>query len=92
MLLILRFGISLINLCLLGVFIFIFGKRHLQFRSTFTLGFLIFAIALFIRTFFASPIFNMLLGYEVEIGDYYRFIADIFELAALLIFLYVIER
>ena len=91
--LVVRLLLSLVNLCILGTLIYIFAKKQLLFHSTFTLGFLIFAIALFIRTFFASPILGIFFGiFEGSYVDPYRLIADTFELAALLTFLYLIER
>lgn len=91
--LVIRLVLSLINLCILGYFIYVFGRKQIVFHSKFTLGFLIFAIALFVRTFFASPILAVVFGVTEEpYTDPYRLIADLFELAALLTLLYILER
>jgi hypothetical protein len=70
-----------------------FAKKYMEIRSNYTLGFLIFAIALLFRTFFASPLIKILLGIHYASGiDEYRVIADVFELFALAVFLYISTR
>ncbi len=89
-----RMILSIANLGILTFLIYIFTKRYLEVRSEFTLGFLLFALALFFRTLFASPILRLVfLSQETHtIVDPYRLIADVFELVALSIFLYISTR
>ncbi|WP_457555962.1 hypothetical protein [Candidatus Pyrohabitans sp.] len=89
-----RLVFSVINLIILSVLVYIFFKRYLELKSTFTLGFLLFALALFFRTFFAAPIIKVFVfGVETSnVVDHYRLIADIFETVALLIFIYLSTR
>jgi hypothetical protein len=90
---IIRMGLSLVNLSLLLIFIYIFTKKHAKLRSEITLGFLLFTIALFMRTFFASPLLKIPFGIvTASIVDPYRIIADLFELAALLTLLFILEK
>lgn len=86
-----RMTLSVVNIVILSFLIYIFTKRYLQIKSEFTMGFLLFALALFFRTVFSSPIVRFfVLGEESHsIVDPYRMIADIFEVVALSIFLYI---
>lgn len=86
-----RMIFSILNIAILSFLIFVFSKRYFQLKSEFTLGFLLFALALFFRTLFASPLVRFfILGEESHsIIDPYRLIADVFELSALMIFLYI---
>ena len=89
-----RLVFSVINIVILSALVCIFLKRYLELRSTFTLGFLLFALALFFRTFFAAPIIKVfILGVEASSEvDHYRLIADVFETFALSIFIYLSTR
>ncbi len=89
-----RLAFSIINLVILSVLVYIFLKRYLDLKSTFTLGFLLFAMALFFRTFFAAPIIKVFVfGVETSSEvDHYRLIADVFETLALSIFIYMSTR
>ncbi len=89
-----RMILSLINLLLLIGLIYIFTKKYRELPSTFTLGFLLFALALFFRTLFAAPIIKVFIfGVTTSsIVDPYRLIADVFELVSLLIFIYITMR
>ena len=89
-----RLVFSIINLAILSVLVYIFFKRYLELKSTFTLGFLLFALALFFRTFFAAPIIKIfILGVETSsVVDSYKLIADVFETLALTIFVYMSTR
>jgi hypothetical protein len=70
-----------------------FARKYREIHSIYTLGFLIFAVALLFRTFFASPLIKILLGIHYASGiDEYRVIADVFELFALGVFLYISTR
>lgn len=89
-----RLVISSINLLILLVLIYIFIHKYRELPSTFTLGFLLFALALFFRTLFAAPIIKVFVFgiSSSSIVDPYRLIADIFELVSLLIFIYITTR
>lgn len=89
-----RMVLSLINLAILIFLINSFIKRYAEVKSEFTLGFLLFSLALFFRTLFSSPILRLVfLGEETHsVVDPYRLIADIFEFVALSIFLYISTR
>lgn len=89
-----RLIISIINLIILTYLIYTFAKKYREIKSEFTLGFLLFALALWLRTFFAAPIVKIFIfGISTaSIVDPYRLIADVFELFALGIFLYISTR
>ncbi len=89
-----RLVFSVINIAILSVLVYIFFKRYIELKSTFTLGFLLFALALLFRTFFAAPIIKVfVLGVETsDAVDTYRLIADVFETLALSIFVYLSTR
>lgn len=89
-----RLVFSVINLAILSGLVYIFFKRYLELKSTFTLGFLLFALALLFRTFFAAPIIKVFVfGIEASsVVDPYRLIADMFETLALLVFIYISTR
>jgi hypothetical protein len=89
-----RLVLSLINICFLVFLIMIFSRRYMELKSPFTLGFLLFSLALFFRTFFAAPIIKVLIfGLATHsIVDPYRLIADVFELVSLIILLYLTTR
>ncbi len=89
-----RLAFSIVNIAILLVLIVIFFKRYMELKSTFTLGFLLFSLALFFRTFFAAPIVKVFIfGVETSnIVDHYRLIADVFETISLVIFIYLTTR
>jgi hypothetical protein len=89
-----RFGLSIINLGMLLILIFIYFKRYRELTSPFTLGFLLFSLALFFRTFFAAPIVKVFFfGVATHsIVDPYRLVADVFEMTSLIILLYLTTR
>ncbi len=89
-----RLVFSLINLAILSVLVYIFFKRYLELKSPFTLGFLLFSLALFFRTFFSAPIINILVSGvgTSNVLDNFRLIADIFETFALSILVYLSTR
>ncbi len=89
-----RLLFSIVNLVILVVLVYIFFRRYIELKSTFTLGFLLFGMALLFRTFFAAPIVKVFIfGVETSsVVDHYRLIADIFETISLLIFVYIATR
>lgn len=89
-----RMSLSLINIVLLIILIYIFSKRRLEVCSIFTTGFLLIALALFVRTLFASPIIRLVFLNEARhtIVDPYRLVADVFEFIALSTFVYISTR
>lgn len=90
----LRTILTIINLGILTLLTYMFVKRYLRIRSNFTLGFSLFGMALFFRTFLSAP-FVKILVFNVptsSVIDPYRLIADVFEFLALLIFLYISTR
>ncbi len=89
-----RLIISIVNLSILTYLIYAFAKKYREIKSEFTLGFLLFALALWFRTFFAAPIVKIFIfGISTaSIVDPYRLIADVFELFALGVFLYISTR
>lgn len=89
-----RLGFSLANISILLVLTYIFFRRYRELKSPFTLGFLLFSLALFFRTFFAAPIVKILFfGVSTHsVVDPYRLIADVFELFSLLILIYLTTR
>jgi hypothetical protein len=89
-----RMVLSSFNLVILAGLIYFFVRKYREVPSTFTLGFLLFALALFFRTLFAAPIIKVFLfGVTTSsVVDPYRMVADLFELASLLIFLYISTR
>jgi hypothetical protein len=88
-----RLVLSALNLGILLILISMLSIKVRKIRSKHTIGFLIFAVALLLRTFFASPYLKILLGIHFASGiDVYRVYADLFELFALLIFLYISTR
>ncbi|GBE55002.1 MAG TPA: hypothetical protein ENH28_05950 [Euryarchaeota archaeon] len=89
-----RFIFGVINLTILTVLVYFFFKRYREVKSTFTLGFLLFALALFFKTFFSAPIIKVFIfGVKTSnvVGPY-MLIADIFETISLLIFIYITTR
>ena len=90
----LRMVLSIVNLGLLSVLCYIYWKRYTDIRSKFNLGFYLIVTALFFRTLFSSPILRLFVLHTEahSIVDPYRLIADVFELAALSIFLYITTR
>jgi hypothetical protein len=86
-----RLVFSVINLIILSLLVCIFFKRYLELKSVFTLGFLLFALALLFRTFFAAPIIKVFVfGVETSsVVDHYRLVADVFETLALSILVYL---
>jgi hypothetical protein len=89
-----RVVLSSINLALLVILISLFIKKYRTIRSEFTLGLLLFSLALFFRTLFSAPLINyFVFGSTVSLPvDPYRLIADVFELIALTIFIYIATR
>jgi len=89
-----RLFFSVINLLLLSVLVWIFFRRYIELKSTFTLGFLLFALALFFRTLLAAPIVKVFVfGVDVSsVVDHYRLVADVFETIALSILVYLSTR
>lgn len=89
-----RLVLSIINIGVLGFLIIIFLNRYSKVKSEFTLGFLLFSTALFFRTVLSSPIVRFLILNDPHhtIIDPYRLIADVFEIIALGIFLYISTR
>ncbi len=89
-----RLVFSVINLLLLSVLVYIFFKRYVELKSTFTLGFLLFALALFFRTLFAAPIVKVFVfGMDASsVVDPYRLVADVFETISLCILTYLSTR
>lgn len=89
-----RTVLSVANISILIILIYFFIKRFLELRSEFTSGLLLFSVALLFRTVFSSPIirFFVLGDPHHSIVDPYRLIADILELSALAIFLYISTR
>lgn len=89
-----RLVLSFFNLVILLALIYMFVKKYREIPSTFTLGFLLFALALFFRTLFAAPIVKIFVfGIPTaSVVDPYRLIADIFEFVSLLIFIYISTR
>lgn len=89
-----RLVLSIINLVILIYLMSIFISKYVKIRSDFILGFLLFSLALFMRTLFASPIIKILIFgiAEPSIVDPYRLVADVFELFALIILLFVCPR
>ncbi len=85
-----RLAFSIVNLLMLVILIFIFFRRYRELRSPFTLGFLLFALALFFRTFFAAPIIKVIVfGVATSnVVDHYRLIADAFEMFSLTLLIY----
>jgi hypothetical protein len=89
-----RMSLSIVNMSLLAVLIFIYTKRYMDIRSKFNLGFYLVVVALFFRTLFSSPVLRFFLLHTEahSIVDPYRLIADVFELVAVSIFLYITTR
>jgi hypothetical protein len=89
-----RMVLSSLNLLILSGLVFVFIKKYREIQSTFTLGFLLFALTLFFRTLFAAPIIKVFVfGVTTSsVIDPYRMIADLFEFVSLLIFLYITTR
>jgi len=89
-----RLIFSIVNLAILVILISIFFRRYRELSSPFTLGFLLFSLALFFRTFFAAPIVKVFVfGVATSnVVDHYRLIADIFELFSLTILMYLSTR
>ncbi|MBI5253265.1 MAG: hypothetical protein HY930_02540 [Euryarchaeota archaeon] len=89
-----RMSLGLINIALLIFLIYHFSKRRSEIPSIFTTGFLLIALALFVRTVLSSPIIRFILFNEERhtIVDPYRLIADVFEFIALGTFVYISTR
>lgn len=87
-------SLSLINIALLLTLIYLFSKRRSEVPSVFTTGFLLIALALFVRTLFSSPIIRFVLFNDARhtIVDPYRLLADVFEFIALSTFVYISTR
>jgi hypothetical protein len=89
-----RITLCLINLVLLLMLISIYVNEYKRLNSIFTLGFLIFVLALFFRTLFSAPIIDFLF-LDIRASspfDPYRIIGDVTELFALLILLFISTR
>ena len=85
---------ALINLLLLFMLISIYVNEYKRIHSVFTLGFLIFVVTMFFRTFFSDTIIKLLF-FDVRTAsvlDEYRIFADISEFIALSVFLYFSTR
>ena len=89
-----RTVLSIINITILVLLIYLYIKRYLKVRSEFTLGFALFSVALLFRTVFSSPMIRFFVFGDPHssIIDPYRLIADVFELSALIILLYMTTK
>jgi hypothetical protein len=94
MLWLIRVVVDIVDMTLLLVLMGLFVKRYKEVKSEFTLGFLLVVSALFIRTLFSAPILRFLMLHQETstIMDPYRLVADLFELGALSVFLYISTR
>lgn len=83
-----------INLVLLFMLISIYVNEYKKVNSVFTLAFLIFVVTLFFRTFFSTPVIDVIF-YDIRtasILDKYKILADVSEFIALSILLYFSTR
>lgn len=80
-------GVSIINMIILGILMFIFGKMYVRTRAQMPLGMIVFSVMLFLHnTIGAFAYFSMAELFSREIFPYLLGV-HIAELAGLLIFL-----
>ncbi|MBI5147043.1 MAG: hypothetical protein HZA84_07475 [Thaumarchaeota archaeon] len=80
-------GVSIINMIILGVLMFIFGKMYVRTRAQMPLGMIVFSVMLFLHnTIGAYAYFSMAELFSQEIFPYLLGV-HIAELAGILIFL-----
>ncbi len=80
-------GVSIINMIILGVLMFIFGKMYVRTRAQMPLGMIVFSVMLFLHnTIGAYAYFSMAELFSHEIFPYLLGV-HIAELAGILIFL-----
>jgi len=78
-----------INIALLAVLIGVYVNIYLKTRSIFTVGLLIFAIALIIRDLTSSPFVTSLYGFRATGLGPFAFLPSLFEFVALTVLLYL---
>ncbi|NOZ76810.1 MAG: hypothetical protein GXO65_03865 [Euryarchaeota archaeon] len=89
-----RVVVDIVDISLLVVLVGLYIKRYEEVKSEFTMGFLLVAAALLIRTLFSAPFLRLVILHQ-EIStviDPYRLVADFFELGALSVLLYISTR
>lgn len=90
----LRMVFTSVNLMLLFMLISLYVNEYKKVNSPFTLGFLLFVVALFFRTFFSSPVIDLIFYdvRKVSPVDSYKIFADLSEFIALIILVYFSTR
>ena len=85
----LKSGLTMINMALSAILIFIYLGIYKETKSEFTMSLIIVMMALFLYAFLSNPIIPMIFGYRVFGMGLFTILPDIFTALALAILLYV---
>jgi hypothetical protein len=85
----LNMALSIANLFLLSALLYTYMKDYKEIKARFTLGLIIFLIALLFQTIFTLPIIHVIFGFSSASLGPFSALTNIFELIALSIFLYL---
>ncbi len=87
----LNMALSMASVFLLSGLLYTYTKDYGEIKARFTLGLIIFLMALLFQAIFAMPVIHAIFGFSSASLGPFSVLTNIFELAALSVFLYLSE-